>query len=186
MTSADEVTTELETLLQRIRLKGDEEAIHELVTRFHRHVYLTAYAVLRSPPEAEEVAQEALWKAIRKLHTLEETGAFPAWLTTLTTRLAIDRARKQTRQTAVSLESVENSSDTSSSHHVHPADRLILEEALSALTPEHRAALMLHVRDGFAYEEIAHLLRIPVGTVKSRIAYAKKTMRTILRQGEEE
>lgn len=104
--------------------------------------------------------------------------AFPAWLTTITTRLAIDRARIQRRQAVILRADVPEQHWHMST--VDPTHRLVLREALNQLSAEHRAALLLHVRDGYEYQEIAQGLGIPIGTVKSRIANAKRALRAAL------
>lgn len=166
---------QLLALIERAK-RREEQALTELVTRYHRQVYLTAHAILHSPEDAEDVAQEAFMRALAKLHTLERPEAFASWLTTITTRLAIDKTRQHTRSnkepwtlTETSDRLVEASSD--------PADRVILAEALASLSPAHRATLLLYERDGYDYKEIAQMLRIPIGTVKSRLANAKRALR---------
>lgn len=172
LTGDDEL---LITLVRQAQL-GEESAFAKLVTLRHRHAYQTAYAIVRSSHDAEEVTQDAFIKAFRKLHTLKDPSAFLAWLTTIVTRLAIDHVRTKKRHIA---EPIENIADVPA-RAIDPTLRTILEEALDQLTPAHRAILILRERDGYDYAEIARMLNIPIGTVKSRLAYAKQSLRNLL------
>ena len=160
--------------LVRLAKAGQEDALAELILRFHRHVYQTAYAVLRSRLDAEEVSQDTFLRMYQKLHTLQDEHAFYAWLTTTTTRLAIDHARRTKKHQSQPLEDVP---ETLAAFSPDPAARTVLSEALDRLSTEHRAILLLRERDGYEYQEIADILKIPIGTVKSRLANAKKSLR---------
>lgn len=163
---------QLAGLIRRVQL-GDADAFARLVQEYSRHVYQTAYAIVRSRPDAEEVTQDVFIKIYRKLHTLKDPNAFPAWVTTITTRIAIDRFRQVQRRRSDPLETIEDIAQT----RADPATRPIIEETLDALSPAHRAILLLRERDGYEYAEIADILSIPIGTVKSRLAYAKQAVR---------
>lgn len=163
---------QLAGLIRRVQL-GDADAFSDLVKEYSRHVYQTAYTIVRSRLDAEEVTQDVFIKVHRKLHTLKDSNAFPAWVTTITTRLAIDRVRQVQRRRSDPLETIEDIAQI----RADPATRPIIEETLDALSPAHRAILLLRERDGYEYAEIAAILSIPIGTVKSRLAYAKQAVR---------
>ena len=164
---------ELSSLVRRAKV-GEEDALSELIRRYHRFVFQHAYAVVRSTGDAEEVAQDTFIRMYQKLHTLKESHAISAWLATTTTRIAIDYTRKKRRNATESLEKL--SYRTGIAHDLSAG--ALVEEALAALTPEHRAILLLREQDGYEYAEIAKLLRIPIGTVKSRLSYAKQAIRS--------
>ncbi len=172
MTGDDEL---LIALVRQAKL-GDERAFASLVTARHRQAYQTAFAVVRSPHDAEEVTQDAFVKAYRKLHTLKDPNAFSAWLTMIVTRIAIDHVRAQKRHYA---EPIENIADLAE-REIDPSLHTVIQEALDQLSPAHRAILLLRERDGYEYSEIAHILGVPIGTVKSRLAYAKQALRNLL------
>lgn len=169
LNSKDELVEDLVRLAQ----SGDQSAVSRLIQAYHRHVYQTAWNILRSKHDAEEVAQDTFIHMYRKIQTLHEPRAFHSWLTTITTRLAIDLARRNKRRYADPLETIEN---TRLSHESDPAAQAMIEEALNRLSPSHRAVLLLRERDGYEYAEIAQILQVPIGTVKSRLAYARQAL----------
>lgn len=160
--------------LVRLAITGDEGALTELITRYHRHVYQTAFAIVRSRPDAEEVTQDTFFRMYRKVSTLQDEHAFHAWLTTTTTHLAIDHARRNKKHHNQPLDETK---DVLVAKYTDPSARAMLAETLDKLSPQHRAILLLRERDGYEYLEIATILKIPVGTVKSRLANAKKALR---------
>ncbi len=160
--------------LVRLAMRSDEGALAELITRYHRHVYQTAYAIVRSRPDAEEVTQDTFIRMYQKVSSLQDEHAFHAWLTTTTTRLAIDHARRNKKHHNQPLDETK---DMLVANHADLSSRAMLEEALDQLSPQHRAILLLRERDGYEYLEIATILKIPIGTVKSRLSNAKKALR---------
>ncbi len=160
--------------LVRLAKVGDEGALTKLILRYHRHVYQTAYAIVRSRLDAEEITQDTFIRMYRKVSTLEDEHAFHAWLTTTTTRLAIDHARRNKKHYNLPLDETK---DLLMANHTDLSSHAMLTEALDQLTPQHRAILLLRERDGYEYMEIAAILKIPIGTVKSRLANAKKALR---------
>lgn len=155
---------------------GDREALATLVRRFYQHLYRTALAILKSPRDAEEVAQDACLIMAQRLSELRDERAFVKWLTTVCTRLAIDRSRKLATRPAEPMD-MENLRGAGVQTIPDLTARLQIEEALRILSPEQRAALLLYERDGYSYTEIARMTDSPVGTVKSRISYARQQLR---------
>ncbi len=178
MANEDDDVADLVSLAQ----SGDQNAVALLIRRYHRHVYQTAFAVLRSRQDAEEVTQEAFIHMYSKLSQLREARAFVSWLTTLTTRLSIDLSRRNKRRTTDSFDEIDENKLGRASD---PLTRAILDEALGRLTPIHRAVLLLRERDGYEYAEIAKMLKIPIGTVKSRLANARLALTRTLDAKEE-
>lgn len=157
-------------------LSGDEEAFADLVRSYTPYVYQTAFALLHDVMESEDVVQEVFIKLHRSLSQLREVRAFQSWLTRITTNQCLDRLKKKT---ATPIE--DSAFDLLSSQESnHWEDRLILEEAMKKLSIEHRTVLMLRELQGYDYHEIAKILGIPLGTVKSRIYLARAQLRTLL------
>jgi RNA polymerase sigma-70 factor (ECF subfamily) len=135
-----------------------------------------AFSVLRQRADAEDVAQEALVKAYRSLHSLRDPRALRAWVVRMTFRLAIDARRAQQRRL------VRDGADAASrpaESLENPAGALERERLLSALDglPEKlRLTLTLSAVEGYGVGEIAALLGVPEGTVKSRLFLARRRM----------
>lgn len=162
-------------LIERAR-GGDEDALSELILNYTPYVYRTAYAFLHDSMEAEDVVQEVFIKVYRSLPQLSEARAFHSWLSKIITHQCLDWAKKKqaTPIADVSLESL------ASPAHSNYDRRLIIKEALSNLSEEHRTVLVLREWQGYDYHEISLILGIPLGTVKSRISSARMQMRKLL------
>ena len=144
--------------------------------------YRVARGVLRNSADAEDVAQEALLRAYRRFERLRDRGRFRAWLVRIAFRLAIDRTRsskrREVRETLwsqpVPRASTEDLAATSE-FHVH------LDRAMDELPDKQRLVLLLTAMQGHSLEEVAEMLGLPVGTVKSRLFFARKQLAEKLR-----
>ena len=138
--------------------------------------------MLRNSADAEDVAQEALLRAYRRFERLRDRGRFRAWLVRIAFRLAIDRMRsskrREVRETLwsqpVPRASTEDLAATSE-FHVH------LDRAMDELPDKQRLVLLLTAMQGHSLEEVAEMLGLPVGTVKSRLFFARKQLAEKLR-----
>jgi len=165
------------TLLRRCQA-GDEEAFEAL---FHKHknlVYKTAYLMLGNGNEAEDALQEVFVKVYRSLATFQPSkGAFTTWLHRITVNHCLNRRRKR-RLSVLSLDEIPPASV--SDHSLAPDERLGEEEevqqALSQLSEKQRAVVILRYFWNLSYAEIAQTLGIPLGTVRSRLNLALKTL----------
>lgn len=157
--------------------QGDEEAFAHLVQAYKDFVHRTAYAVLRNAGEAEDVFQETFIKVFLSLQTLNDERAFPSWLAKITTRVALDY--RALRQRGISADSSAPMLDPELVASPTPGVdlRLTIEELMAELSPEHRATLVLREIHGLDYQEIADVLQIRVGTVRSRLHAARKQLR---------
>ncbi len=156
---------------------GDEEAFAALFHQYKNLVYKTAYLMLDSADEAEDVLQEVFLQVYRSLPTFDPSkGTFTTWLYRITVNHCLSRRRKR-RLLMVSLEKVPPLALT---EHSSFQDRLEDEEAvrraLSRLSEKLRAVVVLRYYLELSYAEIAQILNIPVGTVKSRLDLALKTL----------
>lgn len=180
-----ELHQELHQLILQAK-KGNEEAFAQLVTRFKGHVFRHAYAMVNDKMEAEDIAQEAFLKAYISLSKLENEYAFVSWLTRIVANLCYDRLKKLQKEMQYQTEKEEQELFVSGSSNIERSQvRLTIQEALQTLSVEHKAAIVLRDIQGYSYDEIAEILHIPVGTVKSRISTARAALRRELSRGEE-
>lgn len=143
--------------------------------------FRVAFAVLRHRQDAEDVAQEAFVRAHQCFHRLRDRGRFRAWLVKTTWRLAIDRWRSDRRRAAREMGS---GSPLSASTHeaVEAAERAArLWSAIDALPEKLRTAIVLAGIEGHDVREVAALLGVPEGTVKSRLFMARQKLKEYLR-----
>lgn len=147
--------------------------------------YRIAQGVLRNAADAEDVAQEALLKAFRSFHRLRDPQKFRAWLVRITFRMALDRRRsakrREKRETQWSMPELRPSPPTAEDLAASSEFQIRLERAMEELPEKFRLALLLAAIQGYTLEEVAGMLSVPVGTVKSRLFLARKQLAEKLR-----
>ncbi|GBD19972.1 ECF RNA polymerase sigma factor SigE [bacterium HR28] len=160
---------------------GDHDAFAELVRRYQRLVYAVSYRLLRDQTLAEDVTQDAFVRAYLSLDRFRGTS-FRAWVLRIAHNAALDQLRSLARHRHVPLEDVPERPEPSSSFGPveHEGLTAALEAALAALPPDQRAVVLLADVEGLPYDEVAEVLAIPLGTVKSRLARARTRLRVLL------
>jgi RNA polymerase sigma-70 factor (ECF subfamily) len=183
-TSFDAETTQLAA---RART-GDRDAFSALVDLHHRAARRVAAAALGNSPDAEEAVQDACLTAWRRIDRLEDPAAFRSWLLRITWRKALDRRRSLTtwlrRLRQPSDEEGESAIDLAEAATASPADELlalerdrVIAQLIRSLPRRLRDPFLLAASGDHRYEDIATLLGLPVGTVKWRMAEARRVLR---------
>lgn len=160
-------------------LQGNSLAFGELVRRYQDRLYSAVVHIVRCRAEAEDVVQEAFVQAYVKLETFKHNSRFYTWLYRIAVNVSISHRRR--RKVEVSVEQNRDATGdepldtfTSPSEPLEQAERKQqLEQALTLLTEEHRSIIVLRHMEEFSYEEIAEILGISVGTVRSRLHRAR-------------
>jgi RNA polymerase sigma-70 factor (ECF subfamily) len=171
--------------------KGDMSAFEELVARHRDKIYARAFSMVRNEDEALDLSQEAWVKGWQRLAQYQGEASFATWMTRIIINLCLDQLRKQKRQRAESIEELnEEAGGLERLMPVtmpNPAANLERDElrgridhALEQLSPEHRAVLVLHEFGGMEYKEIAAQMGCSIGTVMSRLFYARRRMASLL------
>lgn len=167
---------------------GDQEAFGELVRAYHTRVFNLAYRYVRRSEEAQDLAQQAWIKAWTRLPTFEGKSEFFTWMYRLVTFVCLDHLRRRKRRAEVSMpdgvepvpevgaEPAPSARSRPDREVQHAETRASFAAALERLSPEHRAALMLREVEGLSYEEIAGIMKCRIGTVMSRLFYARKQL----------
>ncbi len=144
--------------------------------------YRVARGVLRNDADAEDVAQEALLIAFRKFDRLRDPKKLRAWLVRISFRLSLDRIRSSKRRGMREADWLRERERSQSASTEVPSDfQPHLERAMAELPEKLRLALLLSAMQGHTLDEVASLLAVPIGTVKSRIFFAKKQLAEKLR-----
>ncbi len=181
-------------------LRGDALAWQQLVLAQHRRVYAICYRFTGSATDAEDITQEVFLKVYRSLSTYDlGKGTFHTWLTTLTRNLLVDHFRRTRQDRATDSLDATISGDADGTTM---ADRLVdrrtgqheqvaqlqlrakVQHALKQLSPELREAVILRDLQDMDYKDIATVLRVPEGTVKSRISRGRGELARILQRSE--
>ena len=175
-------------LLDRAR-RGDEDAFAQLVEDNQRRLYNLALRMTGRPEDAEEVVQEAFLNAWRGLDFFKGDSTFATWVYRLTSNAAIDHLRRARRAgEPLSLSGDEEDAatelpdpDPGPQEELERTERAAaLRCALDTLSPPHRQVLEMRALDGLSYAEIAQLLDLTPGTVKSRLARARLALKKLL------
>jgi RNA polymerase sigma-70 factor (ECF subfamily) len=156
---------------------GDEAAFAELVGRYGPRLSYYLGKLLGPGGAAEDALQEVWFDVFRSVPRLADAGAFPAWLY----RLARDRALRELRRRRPPHRPVDEAdvaADEGGDFSAEDAARV--HAALDELPPEHREVLVLRFLEGMSYDDVARVTGCPLGTVRSRLHYAKRALRHIL------
>ena len=175
--------------------EGREDAYRELIKRYERPVFSLIYRMVRDNETAEDLAQETFIKVLNNIDRYRPEFKFSSWLFKIANNLTIDHLRRRRLDTisiegapdAVTAESARATSIMIASGNESPLAELesrelgaSIERAIAQLRPEYRACIMLrHVEDR-SYEEIAEIVKLPLGTVKTYIHRARHELRAAL------
>ena len=183
---------DVDTSLVEALRRDDPAATDQLVERYGSRVYRLAVRITGVDQDAEEVAQDALWTVVRKIHTFKGESAFGSWVYRIAANTAYEKLRARRRTTnEIALDDVLPSLDADGRHFapmedwssrvdelaVHGELRRELTAAIEALPPDYRTALVLHDVEGVANSEIAETLGVSLSAVKSRVHRARLFVR---------
>jgi RNA polymerase sigma-70 factor, ECF subfamily len=185
-------------LLVRRCVGGDAAAWEEIVQRHHRRIYNICYRFAGDPANAQDLTQEVFIKMYRTLNTYDSgKGAFMTWVTTITRNLLVDHFRKSKGDRLTdSLDSPQSEHEDTQPLSAQIADRApppdahvqsretheMVHHALQKLSPELREAVILRDLQDMDYREIATALKVPEGTVKSRINRGRAELARLLQR----
>jgi RNA polymerase sigma-70 factor (ECF subfamily) len=184
--------------LVRQCMAGDQQAWQQLVVSQHRRIYAICYRFTGSATDAEDLTQDVFLKLYRNLASFDtEKGSFQTWITTLARNLLVDHFRRTRMERAsdsldASLSSDEDGvtmgdrlADPRPSQEAHASGlelKARIQQALAQLSPELREAVVFRDLEDMDYKEIAQVLRIPEGTVKSRISRGRGELARLLQR----
>ena len=172
--------------------KGDQDAFARLVEANQGKIYTLTLRMTGNPDDGAELAQEAFLRAWRGLPGFQAESSFSTWLYRLASNVCIDFLRKQKRRRGLDGVSLDEEQGTAAALQVPDSRftpegelerkqlRQAVQRGLEELSQEHRQALILRELEGLSYGEIARVLGVEEGTVKSRIARARLALRKIL------
>ena len=177
--------------LVELAKRGDRESFGTLVRRHQDRAFNLAYQMVRNREDALDVAQEAFARAFASLQNFKGDASFATWLHRIVVNLAIDSLRRKQRGGETSYDDTraapgEQEVDPSSPDN--PAEALeakqvrkLLARGIAGLPPAQRAVLVLREIEGMSYEEISRSVGCTLGTVMSRLFYARRKLRQALR-----
>ncbi len=170
---------------------GDMAAFEELVARHRDKIYARAYTMMRNEEEAIDLSQEAWVKGWQRLTQFHGESSFGTWMTRIVINLCLDQLRRQKRQRTESLDEINEESGGVERQMpvvtVNPTAglernelRQRIDQALEQLSYEHRTVLVLHEFGEMEYKQIAKTMGCSIGTVMSRLFYARRKLAALL------
>jgi RNA polymerase sigma-70 factor, ECF subfamily len=159
--------------------RGDQAAFMQLVNLRGDRLFAVAYRILRDEDRAKDALQDALILAWRDLPKLREVDRFDAWMQRILTHVCIGMAVRE-RRIVTNLHLADEDSTTSRDEMLSVHDRDQIERGFRRLKPEERAVLVMRHYMGYEPTEIADVLDVPPGTVRSRLHHAYRAMRAAL------
>ena len=177
--------------LVRAAQQGDMEAFEELVGRHRDKIFARAYSMMRNEEEAIDLSQEAWVKGWQRLRQFQGEASFGTWMTRIVINLCLDQIRRQKRHRTESIEVLDEASGGVERQMpvviVNPTSgleraelRQRIDRALGQLSYEHRTVLVLHEFEEMEYKEIARTMDCSIGTVMSRLFYARRKLAALL------
>lgn len=159
--------------------KGDHNAFNNLMASYKDRIVNYLYQLTGDYQRAVELGQETFIRVYYKAHKYRPIAPLSSWIYTIATNLARSEARKQSRKTTVSIDDIPNEyyAGTYSEDPVDSGLIANLRRALEELSPHYRIPVVLKDIEGFSQEEIARMLKRPVGTVKARITRGRAQLR---------
>ena len=191
MSKNQDYTTQADELLVKAAKKGDMLAFEELVARHRDKIYARAFSMMRNEDEALDLSQEAWVKSWQRLEQFQGDSSFATWMTRIVINLCLDQLRKNKRHRAESIEVMNEESGGVERQmpvvEVNPTAglertelRKRIDKALGQLSHEHRTVMVLHEFEDLEYKEIAKRMGCSIGTVMSRLFYARRKMAALL------
>ena len=182
-----------EALLIADLCEGDETALAPLVERYKRMVYRLAVQITKNHADADDVMQETFIKVYRSIRTFRRDAAFETWLYRIAVNEALNFVKRRERRRECTLETtIEAEYEATARYRAQLANdpqtqaekaelRQYVTEAVNNLPLKHRTVVILHEFEGLTHAEIASILNCSEGTVRSRLHYARKKLRTLLK-----
>ena len=179
-------------LIDHLR-EGDETALAPLVDKYKRMVHRLALQITKNHEDANDVMQETFIKVYQSIHTFRQEAAFETWVYRIAVNEALNFVKRRERRRESPLSTIEESEfDPSVRRKAQIANdpqinaektelRHWVTKAVNSLSLKHRIVVILHELEGLTHAEIASILNCSEGTVRSRLHYARKQLRTLLK-----
>jgi RNA polymerase sigma-70 factor, ECF subfamily len=189
--SGKDFTNAKDDALVKAARRGDMRAFEELVARHRDKIFARAFSMMRNEDDAVDLSQEAWVKGWQRLKQFQGESSFATWMTRIVINLCLDQLRRQKRHRTESIEGMDEESGGVERQMpvvtVNPTERLErgelrkkIDGAMGKLSEEHRTVLVLHEFEEMEYKEIAKTVDCSIGTVMSRLFYARRKMAALL------
>ena len=183
----------MDEILFKKAQKGDLEAFEGLIKAYERLIYNAAYKMIPNPQDAEDISQEVIIKVYKSISKCAGAASFKSWLFRIINNTCIDEIRRRKGKTNLSLDTdygedsghrenpVLRDESTPETEFLRKDMNENIQSAINKLPPDYKAVIIMRDINGLSYDEVASALGINMGTVKSRIARARKKLKDELK-----
>lgn len=195
MNSMEKYENMTEDILVRHIAEGDDNAFEYFVEAYNKKIFNISYRLLNNYEDACDITQEIFLKIYRKIHTFKENCSLYTWVYRLSVNTCIDALRRRKNINTLPIDApiqtdegemtIDIADDSESTEDIllKKETRSILQKSITQLPDIYRVLLILREYDGLSYSEISRIVKIPIGTVKSRINRARSMLRDLLIAG---
>ena len=163
--------------------KGNHSAFKELVQKYEHQVAATVIGMLGQTPETDDIGQETFIRFYRSLHRFRGDSSVGTYLTRIAINLSLNEIRRRKKHRHLTSSNADIDIETfpdSSRKFEQKETRVIIQKAIQQLEPKFRTVVVLRLIDGYTTEETANILKLPLGTVLSRLARAQMKLKNLL------
>ena len=188
-------SSEITLLIQKAQ-KGDTNAFGTLVASYEKFIFNVACKMFSNSEDASDIAQEALIKAYKNIDKFDFNSSFSTWLYRITVNACIDEMRRRKGRESISIDAEDEESGLAlqiEDTYLGAEERVIQNEtvsevraAIDKLSEEHKTVIILRDLQDMTYEQVAQTLDLSIGTVKSRLARARKSLKDIILKDREQ
>lgn len=168
-------------LIVKFILKGNTQIFSEIVSRYKDKVFRLSYRFTNDSGEAQDLSQEVFIAVYKKLHTYKENSKFSTWLYRINYNLCIDWLRKNKKRKVLTVESEEDCAlDKEYSleeSFIERQKRVMVRSVINSMDEKYKTVLILFHFEGFSYEDMGEVLKIPVKTVETRLYRARNILK---------
>ena len=165
-------------------LAGDENAFREFIKKYESRIASIVIRMLGNTPEAEDVGQETFIRFFQSMDKFRKESSIGTYLTRIAINLSLNELKKRKRRSFLSLDKSSKSInfDIADENRYHEKEdaRELVNRALAQLEPKFRTVVILRLVEGYSTQETAEILKLPTGTVLSRLARGQKKLKQIL------
>jgi RNA polymerase sigma-70 factor (ECF subfamily) len=180
VSTARTFTADDDASLVSLALAGQAEAFGTLIERYDRAVYNLCLRTLREPEEAKDASQEAFFKAFRALRTFRPGAKFSTWIFSIAYHACCDRLNARRRYSDAEIPDRADPAPGPDVQLERLDEASRLRAAIDALPEKYRTVITMYHLQGHQYEEIARVLGLPMGTVKTHLFRAKEQLRKMI------
>jgi RNA polymerase sigma-70 factor (ECF subfamily) len=160
---------------------GDLDAFEYILSFYEKAIYSYCLRILKNPHNAADVTQETFIKVYTHRKTIDPEKNIKTWIFTIATNTAYDFLRSKKRKQEISLDEADETISRIEAYYSEEGVVSDVDEALERINPEYKKALLLFYQQGFAYQEIADILEVPINTIKTHISRGKEQLKNELK-----